>query len=150
MMVGFDGNFLEKEFIMFKILFLVLVVTSSGIFAQQTGNNEQKEKPKTYLFDEFGKISQKEIKLRAEKLRKKLQEHDSINEGFGAYLIFYTGSNEKSLRKIEMLVRDVLFDNCRDCYGFGGPGIVFVNGGKKEQQKIQFWIVPAGAESPTP
>jgi len=123
---------------------------SSVVFAQQTESNEQKEQLKAHLFDEFGKISQKEIKLRSEKLRKKLQERDSINENSGAYLIFYTDSKEKSSRQKEILIRDVLFDNCRDCYGFSEARIVFVNGGEKEKQKVQFWLVPAGAEPPIP
>lgn len=120
------------------------------VFAQQSENNEQKEDPKAYLFDEFGKVSQKEVKQRTEKLRKKLQEPASTNEDLGAYLIFYPDDKQKSLRNLEILIRDVLFDNCRDCYGFGGPRIVFVQGGRSEKQKIQFWLVPAGAEPPTP
>jgi hypothetical protein len=125
-------------------LFLIFVLLSSVVFAQT------EEKPKAYLFDEFGQISQKEVKQQTEKLRKKLQEPDSKNGGLGAYLIFYSGDKQKSLRNMEILIRDVLFDNCRDCYGFSGPRIVFVQGGKAEKQKIQFWLVPAGAEPPTP
>lgn len=123
-------------------LFLILVLMSSAAFAQT------EEKPKAYLFDEFGQISQKEVKQRAEKLRKKLQEPASKNGGLGAYLIFYSGDKQKSLRNMEILIRDVLFDNCRDCYGFSGPGIVFVQGGEAKEQKVQFWIVPIGADPP--
>ena len=125
-------------------LFSIVVLMSSAVFAQT------EEKPKTYLFDEFGQISQKEVKQRTEKLRKKLQEPASKNGGLGAYLIFYSGDKQKSLRNMEILIRDVLFDNCRDCYGFSGPRIVFVQGGKAERLKIQFWLIPQGAEPPTP
>lgn len=55
---------------MWRILFLILVLMCSVAFAQQSENDEQKEKPKSYLFDEFGKISQNEIKLRTQKLRR--------------------------------------------------------------------------------
>lgn len=133
---------------MFKILFLILILISPTIFAQQSENDEQNEKPKAYLFDEFGEISRKEIKLRTEKLRKKLQEPDAKNGGFGAYLIFYSDDKEESLPNTETFIRNVLFDNCRDCYGYNGPRIVFIQGGKAETQKVQFWIVPAGAEPP--
>lgn len=54
---------------MLKIIFLILVAMSSAVFAQQAENREQQEKQKSILFDEFGKISQKEIILRAQKLR---------------------------------------------------------------------------------
>lgn len=133
---------------MFKILFLILVVMSSTIFAQQTENNVQKEKPKSILFDEFGKISQKELKLRTERLRKKLEEKTSKEEGLRAYLIFYTDDKTPSLKKTQEFIRDVLFDKCYDCYGFGGPHLVFVEGGKLNEQKIQFWLSPRGAELP--
>lgn len=127
---------------MWRILFLHLVLTSSTVFAQT------QEKPKSYIFDEFGRISQAEVKKRTEKLKEKLQENAWKTNSLGAYLIFYYDEKQKSLRSIDKLVRDVLFDNCRDCFGFS-PNIVFVNGGKAKEQTIQFWIVPAGAEPPS-
>ena len=124
---------------------------SSAVFAQETENNDRKEKPKSVLFDEFGKISQKEMKLRTEKLRKKLLEKDSINEGLRAFLIFYTDEKTTTLRNEQNLITEILLpEDCRDCYGLGGPYILFVDGGKSKEQKIQFWLSPRGAEPPTP
>ena len=135
---------------MLKILFLILFVMSSAVFAQQGENNEQKEKPKSILFDEFEKISRKEIKLRAQKLREKFLERESKDSGLVAYLIFYTDDKIKTLKDTERIIIDVLLDNCRDCYGFGNNPFVFVKGGKLKEQKIQFWLSPRGAELPIP
>jgi len=130
---------------MSKILFLILVLASStfSVLAQI------EEKPKAYLFDEFNANSRVEVKTKTENLKQKLRETAWTEKPVGAYLMFFYNEKKKSSFNIEKLVRDTLFDNCRDCLGFS-PRIVFVNVGKSKEQKVQFWLVPIGAEEPKP
>jgi len=130
---------------MSKILFLILVLASStfSVLAQI------EEKLKAYLFDEFNANSRVEVKTKTENLKQKLRETAWTEKPVGAYLMFFYNEKKKSSFNIEKLVRDTLFDNCRDCLGFS-PRIVFVNVGKSKEQKVQFWLVPIGAEEPKP
>jgi hypothetical protein len=123
---------------MFKILFLILIIMSSAVFAQQTENNEQKEKPKSYIFLELGIANDAEIKAKMEEYSKELLKSDSA-EG---YLINY-GKAEK-VSKRERQIINGLDRHCHYCR------IVIVNGGESEELKTVFWVVPYGAEPPTP
>lgn len=123
-------------------IFLIIFATSFFVSAQEL------VKPKLSLFDEFGKLSQKEIKLRTQKLREKLEETDSIKDGLGAYLIFYVDGKKESLAPEENTIIHVLYDNCRDCYGYGGARIIFIHVDNSKEVKIQFWLYPPGAEPP--
>ena len=126
---------------MWRVLFLILVVMCSVSFSQT------EEKSKAYLFDEFGKVDQVEIKVRTEKFRKKLEQGRNSRDFDDAYLFFYY-ENENELKKIQTLTRDVLYKDCRDC--FDNVRITFVNTGKAKKQKTQFWLAPAGAKPPEP
>lgn len=128
---------------MLRVLFLILVLASSSVLAQT------EEKPKAYLFDEFKGVSLKEIKTRTEKLKKKLKENAWSKNFVDAYLIFYYDKKQKSSDKQEKLVRFELSHKCYDCMGWNSR-IVFISGGEAESRKIQFWIVPQGAEPPKP
>ncbi len=130
---------------MLKILFLISVFASSTFLALA----QTEEKPKAYLFDEFSANSKVEVKTKTENLRKKLRETAWSEKPVGAYLIFFYNEKKKSSFNIEKLVRDTLFNNCYDCLGYS-PRIVFVNIGKSKEQKVQFWLVPLGAEEPKP
>ena len=130
---------------MSKILFLILVFASSTFFALA----QTEEKPKAYLFDEFSASSKVEVKTKTENLRRTLRETAWSKKPVGAYLMFFYNEKKKSSFNIEKLVRDTLFDNCYDCLGYS-PRIVFVNVGKSKEQKVQFWLVPEGAEEPKP
>ena len=114
-------------------------------------NDADKKESKETLFDEFGEISQKEIKSRTLKLREKLEEPNSKNTGLGAYIFLYANKNKiKQFAKIRKTIVEALYDNCRDCYGYDGGRIIFVEAGELEKQKIQFWLLPPGAEPPIP
>ncbi len=126
---------------MWRALFLILVVMCSTFFAQTA------EKPKAYLFDEFGKIDQVEIKARTENFRKKLEQSRSSRNFDDAYLFFYY-ENEKELKKTQNLIEDVLYRECRDC--FDNVRITFLNAGKVKKPKTQFWLAPAGVKPPEP
>ena len=64
--------------------------------------------------------------------------------------MFFYNAKKKSSFDVEKLVRDTLFDNCRDCFGFDPPRIVFVRIADSKEQKVQFWLVPEGAEELKP
>ncbi len=130
---------------MLKILFFILVFTNSTFLAFA----QTEEKPKAYLFDEFESVSKVEVKKRTENLRNKLHDSAWKEKYVDAYLIFFSNAKKKSSFNVEKLVRDTLFNNCYDCFGWNTK-IVFVNAGESEKQKIQFWLVPEGAEPPKP
>lgn len=130
---------------MLKVLFLILVFVSSTFLASA----QTEEKPKAYLFDEFNASSRVEIKTKTENLKKKLRETAWSEKPDGAYLMFFYNEKKKPSINIQNLVRDTLLGNCRDCLGYS-PRIVFVNIGASKEQKVQFWLVPLGAEEPKP
>lgn len=136
---------------MLKTAILILLISISSAFGQSVVNDADKQEPKAILFDEFGEISQKEIKSRTLKLREKLEERSSRELQLGAYIILY--AKTKKVRNIELVRKTIvkaLFDNCRDCYGYEGRQIIFVMGGETEKQKVQLWLLPSGAKPPTP
>ena len=130
---------------MLKTLFLILFF--AGLTLSALAQTE--EKPKAYLFDEFTAKSRVEVKTRTEKFRKKLQESAHTEKPNGAYLMFFYDAKKKSSFNIEKLVRDTLFYNCYDCFGFS-PRIVFVRVADSKEHKVQFWLVPLGTEEPKP
>ncbi len=89
------------------------------------------------LFDEIGKISEEDLKQRINLFKTEIQN----NPGSQDYIINY--GLPKDVRKREMLIRDN--------FGRDYPltNIVFVSGGKEEQVRTGFWIVPAGADAST-
>ena len=131
---------------MSKTLFFILVFVVSSLLALA----QTIEKPKAYLFDEFTAKSKVEVKTRTQKFREKFQALARSEKPEGAYLIFFYNAKKKSSFNVEKLVRDTLFDNCRDCFGFDPPRIVFVRIADSKEQKVQFWLVPEGAEEPKP
>jgi hypothetical protein len=124
---------------MFRVLFLILVVMSSVAFAQID------EKPKAYLFDEFGKISRGKWRKHIEKFKAKLQENRWSKKFSDGFVINYA-VNVNELKKAESFARDFLFENCYDC--FGNSRIIFIRADFVKNQKTQLWIVPADAEPP--
>jgi hypothetical protein len=99
---------------MLKILFFILVFTNSTFLAFA----QTEEKPKAYLFDEFESVSKVEVKKRTENLRNKLHDSAWKEKYVDAYLIFFSNAKKKSSFNVEKLVRDTLFNNCYDCFGW--------------------------------
>lgn len=136
---------------MLKTAILILLIYVSSVLGQTVLNDSDKQEPKAALFDEFGEIGQEEIKSRTLKLREKLQETNSKHTGLEAYIYLYANKNKiKQFAETKKIIINALYDNCRDCYGYGGGRIIYLDAGKIEKQKIQFWLVPPGAEPPTP
>lgn len=122
---------------MFKILFLILVVMSLAIFAQENNNSSIDKKVPAKIFDEFGKVTTGLIRSRMDSFLVELQKNPSSQ----GYIINY--GTKKDIAARERLLRNHVafrkFDSVR---------IVFVNGGFRGEIKTEFWIVPYGAEIP--
>jgi hypothetical protein len=125
-----------------RMLILMVVLSGSSLFAQTA------DKPKAFLFDEFEKFDNREINLRTKKLEEKIKEKAWSKEPFSAYVVIFSDEKNSSTRLLEKRIIDALFDDCRDCMGLGGPRITFVRAGKAKRQKVQFWLIPSGAEPP--
>lgn len=80
------------------------------------------------------------LKIIGKTLKGNLRSHDAVR-------VVFRAGNASELKRIETFVRKTLFENCRDCFGYS-RGIAFVNRGKAKTSKVEFWIVPAGAEMP--
>jgi hypothetical protein len=130
-----------RGFEMWRILILIIVLSASNLFSQTA------EKPKAFLFDEFEVIPDREIRSRTQRLREKIHEKAWSNEPLSAYVVVYHPGANGSTKRLEKLMIDALFDQCYDCMGFG-PRITFIRGGKAKRQKVQFWLIPSGAEPP--
>lgn len=116
---------------MWRILFLILILMCSTAFAQTEQNQEARK------FFEFGKISKSLLKEKLEAFYTELKK-DSSSQG---YIINH--GTDKEVAKREKEIRDSI--NFRD----DAPRLTFIRGDKKELL-TQIWIVPKGAEPPTP
>lgn len=125
---------------MLRILFLILIIISSITFAQTIEKDGQNENPKAYIFAELGKAKDSEVRKKIEEFSEKLRE-DKTSQG---YIINY--GKPKEVGKREKQIKNGINWRCDyDC-----PGISLANSTDKEELKSIFWIVPAGAETPTP
>ena len=109
---------------------------SSVVFAQGQENSE----PKAYKFDEFGKISNREFDKRFTKFLVKIQYEEPTSTG---YIINYGKASDVAKR--ERQIRNRISFRQYQAYR-----IVIVNGGLSKKLKTVIWIVPQGAEPPTP
>jgi hypothetical protein len=126
----------------FRYLFLIWLLIGNITLAGA------QDKPKATLFDEFGKINQAELKKRISAFDERLRKN-AWSENYENAVIFFYSINEREAKKAESSVVGFLYDNCRDCRGWN-LRITFVRAGIAKQQKIQLWIVPQGADNPSP
>ena len=121
---------------MFRILFLILFLFGSFVFAQ----TEDKTPPKAYKFLEFGRATNGYIKKQTDAFMEEMQK-DQASRG---YIINY-GSPEE-IKKREQQLRRTLAS-----YKYDTQRITMVNGGNLlGKLNTVFWIVPADAEYPKP
>ena len=114
--------------------------------AQKGGEVPKFTSPKAEKFDEFGKVSNAEWLKRMKILGKKL---DEIKYGNLQLFIINYGT-EKDINVAESLIEKYLFKNCRDCFGYSNVKITYLRGNSTGKARRVFWIVPFGAETPTP
>lgn len=116
------------------VLFAVLIVALTGAIAAQTG-------PKAIKFAEFGDI-------RAVKLKKTIESfcyETKIGNQPQGYIINYGTSTAIKVRRKEIFLSTGCFRT------YDPPRITWVDG-PRHQRKIWtvLWLIPAGAEPPTP
>jgi hypothetical protein len=116
---------------MFKIIFLILVVMSSTAFAQI------EERPKAILLDEFEMATNGDVKMRMDSFFTEL----SNNPASQGYIVNF--GNGREIARRERLIRNFITFR-----RFDASRLVMVNGGFRGSIKTEFWIVPAGAETP--
>lgn len=121
---------------MLRILFLILIMFSFTAFAQ---TEENVEMPEAVKITEFGNVPNGQIRLELDNFFVHLQNDPSAT----GYIVNFGSARE--VARVEKLIRSQIrlrrFDSSR---------VVFINGGKADELLTQFWLVPAGAEPPTP
>lgn len=95
-------------------------------------------------FDEFPSIAHDDDKARFDNLAIELQN----NPGATGYIIAYAGRNSRAGEADRMTKRaaDYLSTN----RGIGRERLVTINGGYRESNSFELWLVPQGAEAPRP
>ena len=125
---------------MFRVLFLILILMSSFIFAQTEDGNAIKDPlPEAIKFDEFEKATNGNVKMRMDAFYVELNNDPSAS----GYIINY--GTDKEIAKREKQIRNAMAFRKYDI-----SRITFVRGGFREVVKTEFWLVPAGANPPSP
>ena len=116
---------------MFRILFLLLILMSSFVFAQTDEN------PQAVKIDEFERATNGYVKMKMDNFYVELSNNPSAQ----GYIINFGTAREIAIR--ERQIRNaILFRK------FDSSRITIVNGGFRPIVKSEFWVVPAGAENP--
>lgn len=123
---------------MFRVLFLILILTSFVSLAQAQESSIPTGDSGAYIFAELEKANNTEVKKRVEEFYKELKNQTN----FQGYIINYGTGKEVARR--EKQFRSLM--NFRD---YDAPKITFVRGGNNKLKSV-FWIVPASAESSKP
>jgi hypothetical protein len=139
--------------IFIRLVFLLLVLMSSNIFAQtQSQTSEQNNKPQTYKFDEYGKITRKKLEIRLRKFFSEIVESCSrgITESCATGNIVIYAPNERRINQREQELR--WFFRLHSVGGFFDrfdiTRITLIRPIRAEVDKTEFWIIPKGAEPP--
>ena len=93
-------------------------------------------------FDECNNCTFDDQKARLDNLAVELQNDPSTR----AYIIAYGGRNSP-IAQVEMLMKRAR-DYVVDQRGIDASRLVIVNGGFREDDNVELWVVPAGAEAP--
>lgn len=136
---------------MFKFLFLILVVMSSMVFSQESGESVGSSETESQnlvsrKIDEFGPLTDCDLGARMDAFAMELQ-NDSKTKG---YIIFYQGEDilpseiEKPNRSKYLYV-DYLTEN----RGIAPERIVLINS-YRTLTATELWIVPENSEPPKP
>jgi len=124
---------------MFRILFLILIVTSSVAFAQTAENTEPRETPKAIKLDEFEKATNGYVKMIMDTFYIELNNNPAAQ----GYIINY-GTDREIAKREKQIIASIAFRK------LDAPRITFVRGGYRKVVKTDLWLVPPGAEPPTP
>ena len=112
---------------------------SSTVFAQMEGNAKQQETPKAIKLDEFERATNGYVKMKMDAFFADLSNSPAAQ----GYIINY-GTKKEILKREKQLKIAITFRK------YDAPGISFVRAGYIKVIKTVFWLVPPGAEPPTP
>ena len=112
---------------------------SSAVFAQTEENTQPQETPKAIKLDEFEKATNGYVKMIMDTFYVELNNNPAAQ----GYIINYGTAREiiKREKQIKVSIAFRKFDASR---------ITFVRGGYLKVIKTDLWLVPPGAEPPTP
>lgn len=117
-----------------QILFLILILFSSITFAQT------QELPKAYKFDEFVWSNDEDLKFRLDNFAIQLSNDDS-SQGY----IFEFARKNSNKRKNQLSNMSISYLTIR---GINPQRISTAFGGYSAKGKVEFWVIPKGAELP--
>jgi hypothetical protein len=125
---------------MFRVLFLIWVLTSSAVFAQTEDNTPADPRPEASKLYEFGKATDGYVKMLFTDFSAKLNADPTAQGYIGNY------GTEREIKIRERQIQKAIFFRKMDA-----TRITIVNGGNiLGKQKTIVWIVPAGVEPPIP
>jgi hypothetical protein len=124
---------------MFRVLFLILVLMSSFVFAQSEDKTPAAPRLEAVKFEEFGKATNGYVKMLFDSIMVKLQANPN------AQLVIINYGSDREIAKREKQIRNAIafrrYETTR---------ITLIRGGNEKVIRTQFWIVPEGAETPMP
>lgn len=123
----------------FRAIFLILVAMISTTFAQTEEKGEMPDAPQAVKIVEFGKVPNGYIKMQLDNFFVELNNNPSA-QGY----IFNFGA-AREIARVERVIR-----NQMKVRNFNPEQVAFISGGAAKKLQTQFWLVPAGAETPTP
>lgn len=124
---------------MFRVLFLILILTGSTVLAQTEDNTPVDPRPEAIKLYDFGKATDGYIKKLFTDFGTKLKANPTAQ----GYIINYGTDRELWLRERQIL-KAISFrriDSIR---------ITIINSRNIGKQRTTVWLVPAGTEPPTP
>lgn len=129
--------------IFIRLAFLILALTSLNYYAQtQPQTSEQNNKQKAYKFDEYGKITTKELKVRyVNFIRRVLESYGTGN------IVVYAPNKRKTNLRVEAVERFLRISSAGGIIDFDTSRITFVRI-RERNEKTEFWVVPKDAEPP--
>lgn len=127
------------------IVCLVLLAFSIPNFAQEILQSEDFQSEKSEKIDEFGQVSECDLGARLDHLLITLQEKASAK----GYIINYQGKDVLPARYESNLIERRIRNYLR-LRNFDLSRLILIDGGFREEQATEIWVVPGGAEPPTP
>lgn len=115
-----------------RAIFMMLFAFTITSFAQTA------ETAKAYKFDEFGEAKDSVVEQKTKDYAAKITE---IPKSTG---YIFTYGEEKKIVKLEEKIRKVLRKD------FDASRFIFVTTTNRKEQKIEYWVIPEGAEPPQP
>ena len=121
---------------------LVLIVLGTSVFFRSASGQDITAGARK--FDEFGHMSHENYSARLDNIAIALQSEPTAQ----GYFVFYNGS--KSLPGAAFRYVKRLQNYLTDPRGIEHSRLVLLEGGRREEITVEFWISPPGSPAPTP